>query len=179
MSSTKILSQRDIFQADLFKVVETTLEINGKIHVHKNIYRPEIVSVFPLTDKNEIVLIKQYRYLHNATFLEEVAGHVDPGEDIVDAAKRELVEEVGMSAGTLKKFGEFSGTSSVIKTAIHLYVATDLTEGTAKPEEDEDIAVVKMPLDNAVEAVIQGDIRNSIASLGILLLSRLKEKGAL
>lgn len=179
MIPIKILSQKPILQADLFSVVETTLDIKGKTVLHKNIYRPPIVSIFPLTDDGQIYLIKQYRYLHGETFLEEIAGHVDDGEEPLAAAKRELQEEAGMTAGKWKQLGVFSGTSSVIKTAITLFTARDLILGKPSPEEDEEIEVVKMSLEEAVESVLQGKIKNSVASLGIMMLGAMKENGTL
>jgi len=179
MIPIKILSQKPILQADLFSVVETTLDIKGKIVLHKNIYRPPIVSIFPLTGDGQIYLIKQYRYLHSETFLEEIAGHVESGEDPLDAAKRELQEEAGMTAGTWRQFGVFSGTSSVIKTAITLFTAGDLVLGEPSPEEDEEIEVVKMSLEEAVDCVLQGKIKNSVASLGIMMLGAMQKNGTL
>lgn len=179
MIPIKILSQKPILQADLFSIVETTLDVKGKTHVHRNIFRPPVSLIFPLTDDGEIFLIKQYRYLHEETFLEEIAGHIDPGEEPLAAAKRELKEEAGMTAGKWSKFGEFVGTSSVVKSKIHLFVARDLSMGTSSPEEDEEITLVKMPLEEAVMHVLRGDIKNSIASLGILMLYTMKQKGEL
>ena|SRR3989344_8262634 len=179
MSPIKILSQKPILSADLFSVIETKLDIKGIIHTHRNIYRPPIASVFPLSNENEIYLIKQYRYLHDEIFLEEVAGHVDKDESVLQAAKRELKEESGMSAKTWKKFGVFSGNSSVIKSEIHLFLARGLTQGNPAPEEDEDITLVKIPLGEAVKHVISGDIKNSVASLGILLLFSMQKEGKL
>lgn len=179
MIPIKILSQKPILEADLFSVVETKLDIRGKIHVHRNIYRPPIASVFPLSETNELYLIKQYRYLHDEFFLEEVAGHVEKSESPLQAAKRELKEESGMTAGTWIKFGVFSGNSSVIKSDIHLFLARDLTQGNSTPEEDEEITLVKIPLGEAVNHVLKGDIKNSIASLGILLLSSMQKEGKL
>ncbi|MDP3940830.1 MAG: NUDIX hydrolase [bacterium] len=179
MSPIKILSQKPILNADLFSVVETKLDINGTLHTHRNIYRPPIASVFPLTDKNELYLIKQFRYLHDETFLEEVAGHVEKGESPLLAAKRELAEETGMVAKKWTQFGFFSGNSSVIKSEIHIFLARDLTFGVSSPEEDEEITLVKMPLSEAVKHVTTGSIKNSIASLGILLLSTLEREGKL
>ncbi|MBI2442496.1 MAG: NUDIX hydrolase [Candidatus Levybacteria bacterium] len=180
MIPTKILSQRPILHADLFTVVETQLDIKGTKRTHLNVYRPSIASVFPIADDGEIYLIKQYRYLHGQTFLEEVAGHVEKDESPLFEAKRELREEVGITAGKWTEFAAFSGTSSVIKTKIYLFLATDLrVGGAASPEEDEEITLVKMPLEEAVKRVLRGQIKNSIASLGILMLHALRQKGGL
>jgi ADP-ribose pyrophosphatase len=179
MSSIKILSQKPILDADLFSVVETKLDLNGTTHTHRNIYRPPIASVFPLTDKGEIYLIKQYRYLHQEIFLEEVAGHVESNETPKDAAIRELEEEAGIKASTMKQIGFFSGNSSVIKSDIYFFVAQGLHFGEAKPEEDEDIVLMKMSLHEAVSLVLSGKIKNSIASLGILLIAQMRALGKL
>lgn len=175
----KILSQKPILDADLFSVVETTLDINGTTHVHRNIYRPSVASIFPLSDDGELYLIRQYRYLHGETFLEEIAGHIEKNENPVEAAKRELREEAGLSAENWSEFGTYVGMSSVVKTRIHMFLARDITVGTASPEEDEAIEAVKMSLDEALESVLSGKVKNSIASLGILLLHTMRERGEL
>ena len=66
-----------------------------------------------------------------------------------------------------------------MKSSINLFIARDLTLGKASPEEDEEIELVKMPLEEAVDCVMQGKIKNSIASLGILILKDLKQRGTL
>lgn len=179
MIPIKILSQKPILQADLFSVVETKLDIKGTIHTHRNIYRPPIASIFPIAEDGQIYLIKQYRYLHGEIFLEEIAGHIEKGEDPIVAAKRELQEEAGLTAERWQQFGAFIGTSSVVKSSINLFIARDLTLGKSSPEEDEEIELVKMPLEEAVDCVMQGKIKNSIASLGILLLFSMQKEGKL
>ena len=148
-------------------------------HVHRNIYRPSVASIFPLSDDGELYLIRQYRYLHGETFLEEIAGHIEKNENPVEAAKRELREEAGLSAENWSEFGTYVGMSSVVKTRIHMFLARDITVGTASPEEDEAIEAVTMSLDEALESVLSGKVKNSIASLGILLLHTMRERGEL
>lgn len=177
MSSIKVLSRRPILSTELFDVIETKLDVKGKLYTHHNIHRPSIVSVFPITSEGDLCLISQYRYLHDETFLEEIAGHVDKGEDPLAGAKRELKEETGIVAKKWEKFAEVISAGSVVKNRIHFFLARELTFGKPNPEDYEEIALVKMTLSDAVNYVLSGKIKNSAAALGILMLSIMKQRG--
>lgn len=177
MSRWKIISQKFVFKAKLFDVKEIELENEaGKKKIHHQAERVPIVSVFPLTNKYEIYLISEYRYMLGKTILEAVAGHVGKKESTIAAARRELKEEAGIEAGQLEEIARIQLSGSVFKSASNLFLAKDLEIGDNNLDEGEEISVVKMPLSEAVEKVIIGEINNASTVIGILMLDKLKKE---
>lgn len=177
MSSIKILSKRPVFAAELFDVYETKFDLNGQTYTHHNIHRPSVASIFPMTTDGELYMISQYRYLHEEVFFEEIAGHIDKGENPLEGAKRELKEEVGITAKKWEQFAEVVSSASVVKNKVYFFLAQDLSLGKATPEAYEEISLKKISLSDAVKDVFTGKIRNSSAMLGILMLSAMKQEG--
>ncbi len=178
MSKIRVVSQKPVFKAKLFKVFETKL-VAGKTHTHFDIRKDPVVSVFPVNDKGEIYLLSQYRYFFKDYIVEEVAGYIDKGEKPLAAAKRELQEEAGIKAAKWTQLGSADLAASIIKGEYYLFLAQDLKLGSAQPEDDEDISVITMPLADAVDMVLSGKIRTAISMFGILLLDKLKQEGKL
>lgn len=177
MSQWKIISQKSVLKAKLFKVKEVIFKNKaGREKSHHIVERDPTVSVFPLTNSYEIYLISQYRYMLEKTALEAVAGYVEGKESTVAAAKRELKEETGIIAHQLEEIARVEMAGSVIKCKLHLFLAKGLEIGDNNPDEDEEISIVKMPLDIAVEKVMIGEINHSASMLGILLLDKLRRQ---
>ena len=111
--------------------------------------------------------------------LEAVSGHIDENETSIAAAKRELKEEIGMSASQWEEIARIQTAASVIKATSHLFLVHDLEFGKPDPEAGEDIVLVKLPLKEAVAKVMSGEINNAATMIGILLLDKLKTEGKL
>lgn len=178
MSRIKITSQKNILETELFDVKENELEFDNKVNrIHRDVLIRPAVSVFPLTDSYDIYLISQYRYLLGRSVLEATAGFIDKGEDAIGAAKRELKEEIGISADNWMELGKIEKSASVARQEQCLYLVRGLHAGAAQPEETEDIKIVKMPLSEAVEKVMSGEINTASTTIGILMLDKMRQKG--
>ncbi len=174
---SKIVSQKTAFKAKLFTVEELKLQRpNKKEKIHHIARRNPTVTVFPLTNSYELYLVSQYRYMLEKKTLEAMAGFIDTGETSVQAAKRELIEETGISANQWEELSRIELAGSVFRAQAHLFLAKDLTFGQAKPEEDEDIEVIKMSLQEAVAKVMSGEINHSASMIGILMLDKLRKE---
>jgi ADP-ribose pyrophosphatase len=127
-----------------------------------------IVGIVPVTDKGEIILIRQFRPPVNSFVIELPAGLCDPGESFEDAAGRELIEETGYSAGSIKflvKGPMSSGSSSELLT---VFVATDLTYvGIGNRDESVDIEVLKKPSEELVSSLLRMQTDGSLIDLKI------------
>lgn len=177
MSRWKLVSQKTVLRAKLFDVKQIDFETKiGKKKIHHQAERVPIVSVFPLTDSYEIYLLSQYRYMLKKTVIEAVAGHVDRKESVIVAAKRELKEEAGITAMQLEEIARIEMSGSVFKSKVHLFLAKGLEIGDNKLDEDEEISLIKMPLDEAVQKVMTGELNHSTSMIGILLLDKLRKE---
>lgn|SRR3989344_6930222 len=175
--STQVLSKKTVFKSDLLKLKEWNILLsNNTKRTHYVAERVPTVCVFPLTDNYELYLINQYRYLFGRSILEAVSGHVEAGEKPLETAKRELVEEAGITGKVWKKLASLELSSSVIDSTCHLFSVKDIRVGKAKPMIDEEIETVKIPLDKAVEKVIDGEISHVSTANGIMLLYILKRQ---
>ena len=170
-----ILSKKTLLASKLFTIKQLKIKMpKGAVRIHDIVERGPTVSVFPLTEKNELYLVEQYRYLHKKQTLEAMAGFVDVGEKPLSAAKRELKEETGLKANKWSVISQFEVAASVLKATNYLFLAKDLEKGMPCPEEDEEIKLVKIPLKEAVKKVMTGEINHGASMIGILLISRLK-----
>ena len=110
----------------------------------------------------EVLLIKQYRYASAGYLYEVPAGRPDRvGEDWEVCARRELEEETGFRAGSLRRLTAIYTTPGFTDELIHLFVAYDLTEGAHAREQDEFIELVRLPLSTALGLIRDGEITDA------------------
>jgi len=171
----KIVAEKVVYKARLFEVKEQEVLLpNNKKHIYATVERRPTVNIFPLTDTDDLYLISEYRQMFKKKILGAVAGHIDDNETSLAAAKRELKEEVGMSAYQWEEIARIEKSSSVIKETSYLFLARDLEQGVPNPEPGEDITLVKLSLNEAVAKVMSGEINNSATMIGILMLDKLR-----
>lgn len=175
---TKVLSKKSILQAKWFDVYEVELELpNGVKRTHRDVIRKPSVSIFPLDDEYNLYLIDQFRYLIHGRILESVAGMLDEGEEPLEAAKRELKEETGIEAREWMSLGTQYSGASICTWEKTIYVAKKLTMGQAKLEATEDIKLVKIPLDEAIEKVLHGEFKTETSAYAILKIDKMRQQG--
>ena len=171
-------AKKTIYKSKLFTVEQEEILLpNGKKKIYDFVDRLPTVIVFPITPSYELYLISEYRTLHKKRVIEAVAGHVNEGENLLQAAKRELKEEIGLSGSKWEKLAQIKVAGSVIKSSMSLFVVKDLEVGKPNPEEGEDIIVLKMSIHEALGKVMAGEIHISSAVIGILLLDKLRREG--
>lgn len=178
MSETKqkILSSKSILKAKWFSVNELTIQLsNGESVIHHVVERRPAVYIFPLTPKYELYMVKEYSYVTDE-IVWQLSGFVEKGENPLQAAKRELKEETGINAGQWEEFGRLSLAKSSLNAPVYLFLARELEVFSAQPEISEDLTTVKIPLAEAVEKVVQGEISKAPMVAGILLLDKLKRE---
>jgi ADP-ribose pyrophosphatase len=130
--------------------------VDGQRIVREIIEMPEGVLILPITDDGKIVLTQEFRHNHGLTYGVPM-GKKDPDEKPLEAAKRELMEEVGLSA---KKWTHISRHHNGIheEGLNHYYVAEGLSQGKANPEDDEYIQQIEMSFENAFKLMRQNKI---------------------
>lgn len=136
------------------------------------ITHPGSVVVMPVRSDGRIILIRQYRHATRQFLWELVAGRVDPGENIKQAAARELIEETGYRAKKLRVFLDLFPTPGFLEERMYILIAEGLTLGKAEPEEDEKIeakAYKRSELENMIK---NGTLRDAKTIAGLLYYFR-------
>jgi 8-oxo-dGTP pyrophosphatase MutT (NUDIX family) len=137
--------------------------IYGKVHF-KNL----AIGILPINDKDEIVLIGQYRFPLDVYSWEIPEGGGKIGIDPLESAKRELLEETGLKANRWAKLLEMHLSNSVSDELAIIYVAEDLEQFEAEPEETEQLEIKKVAFEEALKMVMDGEITDSMTVAAIL-----------
>jgi len=178
LGKTNIVSSDIVFKSKYFFIKRVEFERNGKKFVREIEERTPVVLIVPYTENFEIYLEKQYRTTYMKEITELVAGQIDPQEDVQEAAKRELKEETGLEAAVWKKVATWHISSNIFQT-IHVFFATKLTKGEHKLEEDEIIETIKVPLEEALKKIQEGEITVGSHVAALLLFDKMKREGKL
>lgn len=168
----RMASER-VYEGRLLTVDRETVRNPAGTEMQLEIVRhPGAAAVVPLVDppaSNDpaVLLIHQYRYAAGGPIWEIPAGVLRPGEEPAACARRELREETGATARTLEHLTTILTTPGFTDERIHLFLATDLTPGDPRHEEDELITVQAFPLSRVLEMIRDGAIVDgkSIAAL--------------
>lgn len=165
----KKISGEDIFDGVVLHVRKDTVELpNGNTSTREYIKHNGAVCVIPITDDGEVVLERQYRYAIGKVLTEIPAGKLEPGEDRLEAAKRELKEETGYVAGKMTCIGEFYGSPALLEERVTMYLATELTRSEMQLDDDEFLEVFTMPLEEAYERAMANEFDDAKTHLCIL-----------
>ncbi|MBR2406218.1 MAG: NUDIX hydrolase [Clostridia bacterium] len=147
---------------------------NGAEAGREVVEHPGGVCVAPLTGAGELLFVRQYRYPYEEVVLELPAGKRDrKNEEPLSCGKRELLEETGATAENYTFLGKVYPTPGFCDEVIYLYLATGLSFGEAQPDEDEFVEVERIPLERAVDMVMNNEITDAKTQIAILKTARL------
>lgn len=173
----KTLDTTQIFDGRVVKLFrDTVLLENGEKALREVIEHSGGVCVLPLTDNNEILFVRQFRYPFKSVLLEIPAGKREKGEEPLECGVRELKEEVGAEADKITYLGKLYPTVAYDTEVIYMYLAEGLRFSSQHLDADEFVDVVKIPFDKAVEMVMNDEIPDSKTQLAILKAKILLDK---
>jgi len=145
---------------------------NGKEVMLDIVHHPGAAAVVPFVADDEVVLIRQFRHAAGGVILEVPAGKLDAGEPPDRCAARELMEEAGYRAGRLVALASIWTTPGFTDEVIHLFAAFDLERCASRPEDDEVIGVVRVPLGHALDLIWRGELRDAKSALALIHAAR-------
>jgi ADP-ribose pyrophosphatase len=170
----KILESREVYadhyvQVELDKVIRPDEQPGQHVVVQMKVG----VCVVPLDDRGWVHLTSEFHYAIGRISLEGVSGGIEPGEDPLETAKRELREELGLVAQTWQTLVKLDPYTTIIRSPVQLYLATGLSQAEAEPEGTELIEIVSLPLQQAIQMIHQGEITHAPTCVALLLAASL------
>jgi len=147
--------------------IDTVTLPNGATIDLETIRHPGAAAVVPVKDDGTVVLIRQFRHAAGGFIYEIPAGKLQPGEDPLHCASRELEEEVGYRASSFELLSSIFTAPGFADEVIHVYKATGLTKGRQQLDPDEVLDIIEMPLAEAVAKIEDGTIRDAKTIVGL------------
>ncbi len=169
----KPLTTRLVYDGEMLRVREDTVLLpDGKTARREWIQHPGAVVMIPMLDARTVLLERQYRYPLQRHFYELPAGKIEPGEDPLATAKRELIEECGYAAGNWQQVMTLHPCIGYADERIELYLARDLVHVGHAHDEGEFLEVVPLALREALEWMESGRITDVKTIIGLMWLER-------
>ncbi|HEV2325037.1 MAG TPA: NUDIX hydrolase [Terracidiphilus sp.] len=178
----KLVSSEVVFEGRLFKVVHDKVIEPGGHENERDIVRHNGSAVILAIDNEKnrknpwVVMERQYRHAAGRFLWELPAGKIEPEEDPLAGAKRELAEETGYRARKWSELAQFWPSPGFVGEWMKLFLAEGLTAGDSLPEEDERIELRLVRLNDVLKMIDKGAIQDGKTLAGILLFARLKPK---
>jgi ADP-ribose pyrophosphatase len=181
-AKARLVSSRTVYRGPVFWVTTDHVEEPNGVSARRDvIHHSGSVVVLAVNDSGatpRVLLERQYRHAANDYLWELPAGRIDPGEQELKAAQRELLEETGYTAAHWRRILKFYASPGFVAETMSVFLATGLRAGEAQPEEDEVIYKRMVPLSSAVRMVLRGTIRDAKTISSVLWLAEMSRAKA-
>ena len=176
MAEEETLSSRMVYDGRAVKLrIDTVRMPSGRETVREIVEHGDCVAIIAVDDKDNILLVSQFRKSVEKELLEIPAGGIDPGETPEDCVRRELREETGFLPRKLERLGGFYSSPGYCTEYLHLYLATDLVSSPLQAEDSESIRLVRMPLAQIPGLIASGSICDAKSIAGLLIFLEYKK----
>jgi ADP-ribose pyrophosphatase len=164
-----VVASRVVYRGKIvsLKVDEIALPAGGTA-IREVVEHPGAVVILAIDDEECVYLVDQYRHAVKRHLLELPAGGLEPGEEPLERAKRELREEVGLAAGEWTYLGWFFSSPGFANEKLHAFAARRLTPTDGTPDDDEDLSVVRYPLRTLLSELDRVRDAKTLAALCLL-----------
>ncbi len=168
------LGETEVYRGRVFSVGERTVRLpDGRQAPREIVHHLGAAAVVPVDAQGRVTLVRQFRTAIGAVTLEIPAGKLDTAqENPLDCAHRELMEETGLAAERMELLTRLTPTPGYCTEVVNLYLATELSKGRMRLDEDEFLTVERMPLAEAADMVMRGELADAKTAVGILMASR-------
>ena len=168
MAEEKTLSSQLIYDGRAVRLrVDTVRMPSGRETTREIVEHGDCVAIIAIDDKDNVLLVNQFRESVERELLEIPAGGIEPGEDPVACVRRELREEAGFLPQKVKRLGGFYSTPGYCTEYLHLYLATDLVLSPLEAEDSESIRLVRVPISQISSLIASGKICDAKSIAGL------------
>jgi ADP-ribose pyrophosphatase len=173
----ELLKQDYIYRGKVFSVSRSRFltETKGEASI-EIVHHNGGAGVLPVFEDGTVALVRQWRYPLGRYSLEISAGRIEAGQSPEETGLRELEEEMGLRARELQRLGEFYVAPGWCEEKIHVYLARGLEASSQNLDDDEEIEVVRLTFDDALERVRSGEINDAKSIITLLLAAPLLER---
>ena len=169
----KTLESQELYKGRIIRVLRDRVELSdGTETLREVVAHPGGVTVIPVDEAENVYCVRQFRYPYGEHVLETPAGKLEPGEDPLECAVRELGEETGFTAERYVSLGYIYPSPGYCQEIIYIYIATGLKSGEKHLDEGEFLDVEKYPLDTLVEMAMGGELKDAKTVVGVLKARR-------
>lgn len=174
----KTLSSKSVFDGRILHITLDEVELpDGKKSKREVVNHPGGVTVAALDEDNNLLFVRQYRYPYKEVVLELPAGKLEKGSTPLENGKRELMEETGAEGYSYISLGQLYPSPGYTSEIIHLYACKVKSQGSSNPDDGEFLNVEKIPLDKAVEMVLNNQIPDAKTQVAVLKTAMLIKSG--
>lgn len=167
--SPQIIDSTEIFRGRVFDVTVDTVREGDTTYKREVVHHPGSAVIIPAFPNGTVALVRQYRHPVVRYLLEAPAGTLNRGESPEEGAARELEEELGFVAGRLEKLSEFFVSPGFCEEKMWIYLATEMTPTEQRLEDDELLEIVRLPFQQALEMITDGEIEDAKTIIGLML----------
>ena len=168
------LSSRVVYQNPWITVREDkVVRPGGEEGVFGTVEKLPGASILPLDLEGNVYLAQEYKYAVDRTTVEVFSGGAEEGESPLEAARRELREELGMTARDWLDLGLVDPFTTIVSAPNHMFLARDLKAATASPDAGEQITAIRVPFADALTMVMRGDITHAASCVLVLKVAKL------
>ena len=170
--TAKINNRIILHQGRSFSFVKENVTLDNGATVDLDLVRhPGAAAIVPFISHDRLIMLRQYRHAIGRPIWEIPAGTLDPDENPLECAKRELIEETGYSGRQWEKLGEITPVPGYSDERIHIFVATHLTPAEQNLDVDEVLDVHQVSFEKTIEMIEKGQIQDSKTISGLYYAS--------
>jgi ADP-ribose pyrophosphatase len=171
MDQEKLVSTKKVFEGHALTLrIDTIDKPSGERTTREIVEHNDCIAAVVLDDRDNVLLVRQYRRAAGKSLLEIPAGSVEKGEKLEDCVRRELQEETGYLPGKIKKLGGFYAAPGYCTEFMNIFLCSDLKESRLVAEDTDEIEVVRVPLSKIPAMIEKGEICDAKSVAGLLMV---------